>query len=117
MKKIYEELEARRQEAYAGGGEARVAKQHAAGKLTARERLDVLLDPGSFEEYDLYKTHRCTDFGMADNKIAGDGVVTGSGTIAGKLVYVFSQDFTGFWRLALRNPCGEDLQGYGHGRP
>ena len=96
MKPIYEELEARRAEAHAGGGEARVAKQHASGKLTARERLDVLLDPGSFEEYDLYKTHRCTDFGMADNKIAGDGVVTGSGTIAGKLVYVFSQDFTVF---------------------
>ena len=96
MKKNYQELEARRAEAYAGGGRVRVAKQHAAGKLTARERLDVLLDPGSFEEYDLYKTHRCTDFEMADNKIAGDGVVTGSGTIAGKLVYVFSQDFTVF---------------------
>lgn len=96
MKTINDQLQARREEAYAGGGEARVAKQHAAGKLTARERIDVLLDPDSFEEYDLYKTHRCADFGMADKKIAGDGVVTGSGTIAGKLVYVFSQDFTVF---------------------
>ena len=96
MADVHEELLARRQEAYLGGGQKRIDKQHAAGKLTARERLNVLLDPDSFEEYDLYKTHRCTDFGMGDQKIAGDGVVTGSGTIAGKLVYVFSQDFTVF---------------------
>lgn len=96
MKSINDQLQARREEAYLGGGQARIDKQHAAGKLTARERVDILLDPDSFEEYDLYKAHRCTDFGMADKQIPGDGVVTGSGTIAGKLVYVFSQDFTVF---------------------
>ena len=73
---------------------SRIAAQHAKGKLTARERLDVLLDEGSFEEYDMYVTHRATDFGMASQKIPGDGVVTGWGTINGRLVYVFSQDFT-----------------------
>jgi len=93
---IHKELADRRQEAYMGGGQARIDKQHASGKLTARERIEVLLDPGSFEEYDMYKAHRCADFGMSDKHIAGDGVVTGSGTIAGKLVYLFSQDFTVF---------------------
>ena len=82
MKSINDQLQARREEAYLGGGQARIDKQHAAGKLTARERVDILLDPDSFEEYDLYKAHRCTDFGMADKQIPGDGVVTGSGTIA-----------------------------------
>ena len=66
------------------------------GKLTARERIDVLLDPGSFEEYDMFVEHRSIDFGMASQKIPGDGVVTGHGTIDGRLVYVFSQDFTVF---------------------
>lgn len=93
---INEQLEARRAAARAGGGERRIAAQHAKGKLTARERLDVLLDAGSFEEYDIYKTHRCVDFGMEDDVIAGDGVVTGWGTIDGRPVYVFSQDFTVF---------------------
>lgn len=93
---IHKELADRRQEAYMGGGQERIDKQHASGKLTARERIEVLLDPGSFEEYDMYKAHRCADFGMSDKHIAGDGVVTGSGTIAGKLVYLFSQDFTVF---------------------
>jgi len=78
----------------AGGGQKRVDKQHASGKLTARERIDVLLDPGSFFEYDKFVTHRCTDFGMQDNKIEGDAVITGSGTINGRPVFVFSQDFT-----------------------
>ena len=91
---IYKELEERRAAAKLGGGQARIDKQHAGGKLTARERIDVLLDPESFEEYDMYKAHRCTDFGMADKKFPGDGVVVGSGTIAGKLVFLFSQDFT-----------------------
>lgn len=77
-----------------GGGQKRVDAQHAKGKLNARERLVVLLDEGSFEEYDMYVTHRATDFGMAEQKVAGDGVVTGWGTINGRLVYVFSQDFT-----------------------
>lgn len=94
MQTILDQLETRRAEARSGGGERRVAAQHAKGKLTARERLEVLLDQGSFEEYDMYVTHRCVDFGMADQKVAGDGVVTGWGTINGRQVYVFSQDFT-----------------------
>ncbi len=91
-----EELERRRAAARQGGGEKRVAAQHAKGKLTARERLEVLLDEGSFEELDMYVEHNCTDFGMETQRIPGDGVVTGSGTINGRLVYVFSQDFTVF---------------------
>ncbi len=94
MRAVLEQLEARRAEARAGGGARRIEAQHAKGKLTARERLDVLLDEGSFEEYDMYVTHRATDFGMASQKVAGDGVVTGWGTINGRQVYVFSQDFT-----------------------
>ncbi len=94
MTDILEQLEARREDARAGGGERRVEAQHAKGKLTARERIEVLLDEGSFEEYDMFVTHRCADFGMEENKIPGDGVVTGWGTINGRLVYLFSQDFT-----------------------
>jgi propionyl-CoA carboxylase beta chain len=90
------ELERRRQAARMGGGQRRIDAQHAKGKLTARERLEVLLDQGSFEEVDAYVEHDCTDFGMAEQRIPGDGVVTGSGTINGRLVYVFSQDFTVF---------------------
>ena len=96
MSSTLNELERRRAAARAGGGEKRVAAQHAKGKLTARERLDILLDEGSFEEIDMYVEHNCVDFGMADQVIPGDGVVTGSGTINGRLVYVFSQDFTVF---------------------
>jgi propionyl-CoA carboxylase beta chain len=91
-----EELERRRAAALLGGGEARIAAQHAKGKLTARERLEVLLDEGSFEELDMYVEHNAVDFGMEAQRIPGDGVVTGSGTINGRLVYVFSQDFTVF---------------------
>ncbi|RUW20434.1 MULTISPECIES: acyl-CoA carboxylase subunit beta [unclassified Mesorhizobium] len=94
MRAVLEQLEVRRAQARLGGGQKRVDAQHAKGKLTARERLLVLLDEGSFEEYDMYVTHRATDFGMAEQKVAGDGVVTGWGTINGRLVYVFSQDFT-----------------------
>ncbi len=94
MQEILEQLEQRREQARLGGGQRRIDAQHAKGKLTARERLEVLLDDGSFEEYDMYKTHRCSDFGMADTVIPGDGVVTGWGTINGRPVYVFSQDFT-----------------------
>ena len=96
MRDILETLESRREQARLGGGQARIDKQHQKGKLTARERLELLLDEGSFEEYDMYVTHRCTDFGMEQTKIPGDGVVTGWGTINGRMVYVFSQDFTVF---------------------
>ncbi|EGY00927.1 Propionyl-CoA carboxylase beta chain [Nitrospirillum viridazoti Y2] len=93
---VIETLEAKRQGARVGGGEKRVAAQHAKGKLTARERLELLLDAGSFEEWDMFVEHRCADFGMAEQKVPGDGVVTGHGTINGRLVFVFSQDFTVF---------------------
>ena len=96
MSSTVAELERRRQAARAGGGEKRIAAQHAKGKLTARERLDVLLDEGSFEELDMFVEHNCVDFGMEAQVIPGDGVVTGSGTINGRLVFVFSQDFTVF---------------------
>ncbi len=87
-------LHERRHQARLGGGEKRIEKQHNQGKLTARERIDLLLDEGSFEEFDMFKEHRCHDFGLEDKKIPGDGVVTGYGTVNGRLVYVFSQDFT-----------------------
>ena len=96
MSDILAELELRRANARAGGGEKRVAAQHAKGKLTARERIELLLDEGSFEEFDMFVTHRTTDFNMAEQKPAGDGVITGWGTINGRMVYVFSQDFTVF---------------------
>ena len=94
MKDILQELENRRENARLGGGQKRIDSQHAKGKLTARERIEVLLDEGSFEEYDMFVAHRCTDFGMEKNRPYGDGVVTGWGTINGRMVYVFSQDFT-----------------------
>ena len=96
MLKQLEELERRRAAARLGGGEKRIEAQHKKGRLTARERLDILLDPDSFEELDMYVEHNCTDFGMQDTIVPGDGVVTGSGTINGRLVFVFSQDFTVF---------------------
>src|SRR5579872_5819812 len=96
MQDILSQLEEKRRAAAAGGGEKRTAAQHAKGKLTARERLEVLLDPGSFEEWGMFVEHRSHDFGMAENKIPGDGVVTGWGTVNGRLVFVFSQDFTVF---------------------
>ncbi|MFO0567887.1 MAG: acyl-CoA carboxylase subunit beta [Polyangiaceae bacterium] len=89
-------LDALNEKALEGGGKARIQKQHAAGKLTARERIDLLLDPGSFVELDRFVTHRCADFGMQDQKILGDGVVTGHGTVDGRRVFVFAQDFTVF---------------------
>ncbi len=96
MQDIISALETKRDNARLGGGQRRIDIQHGKGKLTARERLDVLLDPGSFEEYDMFVTHRARDFGMDETIIPGDGVVTGWGTIDGRLVYVFSQDFTVF---------------------
>src|SRR5574344_1531218 len=83
-----------RAKARLGGGEKAIEKQHAKGKLTARERIDLLLDKGSFEEMDMFKLHRCTNFGMEKKQFLGDGVVTGSGTVDGRLVYIFAQDFT-----------------------
>ena len=96
MNNILTELEARRHVARLGGGQGRIDAQHAKGKLTARERVDLLLDEGSFEEFDMFKAHRCVDFGMADQKFSGDGVITGWGTINGRMVYLYSQDFTVF---------------------
>src|SRR5512134_2854213 len=96
MHNIIRQLDEKRAAARLGGGEKRIDAQHARGKLTARERIDMLLDNNSFEEWDMFVEHRCSDFGMADNKIPGDGVVTGYGTINGRLVFVFSQDFTVF---------------------
>jgi propionyl-CoA carboxylase beta chain len=96
--RVFDEIEAKRKQALLGGGEKRITKQHEKGKLTARERIELLVDPGSFREYDVFVEHRCTEFGMDSeaNKIAGDGVVTGQGTINGRVVFVFSQDFTVF---------------------
>jgi propionyl-CoA carboxylase beta chain len=96
MQEIIQKLQEKREQARAGGGKKRIEAQHAKGKLSARERLELLLDPNSFEEWDMFVEHRCHDFGMATQKIPGDGVVTGWGTINGRLVYVFSQDFTVF---------------------
>ncbi len=91
-----EELKKKKETALLGGGAQRIEKQHAKGKLTARERISILLDDGSFEEMGMLVVHRCTDFGMESQKVLGDGVVTGYGTIDGRLVYVYAQDFTVF---------------------
>ena len=87
-------LAERRAKASMGGGQKRIDAQHQKGKLTARERIALLLDEGSFEEFDMFVQHRCTNFGMEKQHFDGDGVVTGQGTIDGRLVYVFAQDFT-----------------------
>ena len=102
------ELERRNQEAELGGGQKRIDQQHAKGKMTARERIHYLLDKGSFQEVDKFVVHRCTDFGMAEKKIPGDGVVTGYGTINGRQVFIFSQDFTVFGG-SLSGPFGEKV--------
>ena len=96
MQEIIRQLEAKRAAARLGGGPKRIDAQHAKGKLTARERIELLLDPDSFEEWDMFKGHRCHDFGMERQSVPGDGVVTGYGTINGRLAFVFSQDFTVF---------------------
>ena len=116
----YPQLATRRAAALAGGGEARVARQHAKGQLTARERVEVLFDPGTFCELGMLVEHRTTDFGMAEQQFPGDGVVTGYGRVDGRLVYAFAQDFTVFggslsethaekickvMDLAVRNRC------------
>ncbi len=96
MKTVIEELEQRRAQARLGGGQVRIDAQHAKGRLTARERIELLMDEGSFEEFDMFVEHRGTEFGMEKTKIPGDGVVTGWGTINGRIVYVFAKDFTVF---------------------
>ena len=96
MKPVLDKLEARRAEARLGGGEKRVRAQHERGKLTARERIELLLDPESFEEFDMFVEHRCADFGMEKARVPGDGVVTGWGTVNGRKVFVFAKDFTVF---------------------
>ena len=111
-----------RERARQGGGIARVEAQHAKGKLSARERIEVLLDPDSFEEYDMFVEHRCVNFDMAANKVPGDGCVTGHGTINGRLTFIYSQDFTVLWRLGFPRPTRyENMQNprYGDesGRP
>jgi propionyl-CoA carboxylase beta chain len=108
MQEILRQLEEKRARARLGGGQKRMEAQHAKGKLTARERIELLLDPGSFEEWDMFVEHRCTDFGMGEQKIPGDGVVTGYGTISGRLMFVFSQDFTVFGG-ALSEPHAEKI--------
>ena len=94
MHDIIQQLAAKREAARLGGGQKRIDSQHSKAKLTARERIELLVDSGSFEEWDMFKEHRCTDFGMESQVIPGDGVVTGYGTINGRLIFVFSQDFT-----------------------
>src|SRR5215813_2686001 len=96
MQEILRQLEDKRAAARLGGGQRRIEAQHAKGKLSARERIDLLLDPDSFEEWDMFVEHRSSDFGMGEQRIPGDGVVTGHGTVNGRLVFVFSQDFTVF---------------------
>ncbi|HZF36487.1 MAG TPA: acyl-CoA carboxylase subunit beta [Candidatus Angelobacter sp.] len=96
MQEILRQLEEKRSAARSGGGKRRIEAQHAKGKLTARERIELLVDPDSFEEWDMFVEHRSSDFGMGEQRIPGDGVVTGHGTINGRLVFVFSQDFTVF---------------------
>jgi len=96
LKEKLQYLEAMRAQARLGGGQKRIEDQHKKGKLTARERIELLVDPNSFEEFDPFVTHRSTDFGLAEKKVLGDGVVTGCGKISGRLVYIFSQDFTVF---------------------
>ena len=115
MKDILEKLEERRAQARLGGGEKRVEAQHKRGKLTARERIELLLDHGSFEEFDMFVQHRSTDFGMEKQKIPGDGVVTGWGTINGRTVFLFSKDFTVFGGSLSEAHAAEDRQGPGHG--
>ena len=108
MQDIIRALEAKRDAARQGGGPARIEAQHAKGRLTARERIEVLLDAGSFTEWDMFVEHRCADFGMAEKRVPGDGVVTGYGTIDGRLVFVFSQDFTVFGG-SLSEPHAEKI--------
>ena len=115
MSDIVAQLKSMRDAAKLGGGQRRIDAQHARGKLTARERLDILLDRGSFEELDMFVEHRSTDFGMENQRVPGDGVVTGSGTDQRTAGIRLQPGFHRIWRLAVRSPCGENLQGHGSG--
>src|SRR5258708_26433314 len=117
MQHILEELEIRRERARAGGGPKRIASQHAKGKLTARERIDVLLDEDSFEEFDMFVEHRSHDFGMENQRVPGDGGVTGWGTINGRVVYVFSKDFTVIGGVLCQAPPRKNAKGRGSAHP
>ena len=97
-----------RTQAKLGGGEKRIEKQHAQGKMTAHERIEMLLDEGSFEELDMFVTHRCNNFGLEKKKFLGDGVVTGHGTIDGRTVYVYAQDFT-VWGCSLSETMAQKI--------
>lgn len=112
LEKIKELIE-RRATARMGGGDKAIAKQHDKGKYTARERIAMLLDEGSFEEMDMFVEHRCTNFGMEKKHYPGDGVVTGCGTIEGRLVYIFAQDFTVSAGSPFRNNVSENMQSNG----
>ena len=112
MHEILEQLEEKRQRARLGGGQKRIDSQHAKGKLTARERIDLLLDPGTFEEWDMFVEHRCYDFDMDKQHIPGDGVITGYGRVNGKLVYVYSQDFTVFGGSMSRTQANKICQNF-----
>jgi hypothetical protein len=116
MREIIEEVEQRREQARLGGGQKRIDAQHAKGKLTARERLDVLLDEGSFEEYDMYKTHRCTDFGMEETGVSGRWRDHRLGHHQRPPGLCVQPGFHRVRRLAVGDPCGEDLQGDGSRR-
>ena len=96
LQEKFEVLDKKNAEALLGGGQTRIDAQHKRGKLTARERIDLLMDPGTFEEIGKFVMHRCKDFGMEKEHYLGDGVITGYGKVNGRLVYVFSQDFTVF---------------------
>jgi len=115
MHEILAELEAKRDRARLGGGQKRIDAQHAKGKLTARERIDLLLDNDSFEEWDMFVEHRCTDFDMDQQHVPGDGVIIGYGTINGRLVFVFSQDFTVFGGSLSEAHAEKNLQADGSG--
>lgn len=109
MKEKIEQLRAMNCQAELGGGEERIKKQHTAGKLTARERIELLVDKGTFVEIDKFVIHQCYDFGLEKQRPAGDGVVTGYGIIGKRTVFVFAQDFYSLWRCLIGNLCTENL--------
>jgi propionyl-CoA carboxylase beta chain len=117
MKDKIKELKENQELANLGGGEQRIESQHSKGKLTARERIALLMDEGSFEELGMFVTHRSQEFGLGRQKFLGDGVITGYGTVNGRTTYVFAQDYCFRWFVG-RNACTEDLSdnGSGHGQ-